>query len=428
MTATPADPEGQPKADETPREAEALQPETGERMRRERARKEPPVIEGKAEAVSKTGAIGSGMVTGLAGGVVGAAVMMLVAYGLGYGHRLDTSGRDERMAQLETSIKALQSSSQNGQDALQISLQDLAKKLEASDVRLAAQEQALADLPPPPPDAVANKEAVDVLAARLDGYEAQQAALEARMKEAATATDLVQKALDDLEKSMPPADISERIARLSAMVTALNTALDAMAPRLEDAQKRVGALEAKAAEIDPSTRAALGLALANLARASQGAGGFEAELDAVSSLMPGMRELPALRAVSKTGVPTVASLKQSFPALVDAVFAAEAKADQSSIWSRFLGNARSLVTVRRTGDISGATSEAVLARMEEKLKLDDLAAAVQEAEGLSGAAEQAAKEWLGEARARLRLDQLVRDLSAHVAEGLAAPVTPQVKG
>lgn len=428
MTATPADPEGQPKADETPREAEVLQPDAGERMRRERARKEPPVIDGKAEAAARTGAIGGGMVTGLAGGVVGAALMMLVAYGLGYGHRLDTNVTDERMAQLETSLKALQTSSATGRGALQTSVQDLAKKLEASDARLVAQEQALASLPPPPPDAVANKQAVDALAARLDGYEAQRAALEARMTEAATASDLVQKALDDLKKTMPPADISERLARLSAMVTALNTAIDAMAPRLEDAQKRVGALEAKDAEIDPSTRAALGLALANLARASQGAGGFEAELDAVSTLMPGMSELPGLRAVSRTGVPTVASLKQSFPALIDAVFAAEAKADQSSIWSRFLGNARSLITVRRTGDISGVTSEAVLARMEEKLKVDDLAAAVQEAEGLSGAAVVAAKDWLDKARARLRLDQLVRDLSAHVAEGLAAPVMPQVKG
>lgn len=428
MTATPADSEGQPKADATPSEAEVLQPETGERMRRERARKEPPVIEGKAEAVSTGGAIRRGVVTGLAGGVVGAAVMMLAAYGLGYGHRLDTRSSDERLMQLETSLKALQSSTESGQGALQTSMQELAKKLETNEARLTTQEQALADLPPPPPDAVSNKEAVDALAARLDGYEAERTALEARLKEAETANDLVQKALGDLKSAMPPADIAERVDRLSAMITALNTAIDAMVPRLEDAQKRLAALEAKDAEIDPSTRAALGLALANLARASQGAGGFEAELDAVSTLMPGMSELPALRSVSKTGVPTLASLKQSFPALVDAVFAAEAKADQSSIWSKFLGNAMSLITVRRTGDISGETSEAVLARMEEKLKVDDLAAAVHEAEGLSGAGALAAKDWLDKAQSRLRLDQLVRDLSAHVAQGLAAPVAPAVKG
>lgn len=428
MTATPADADGQPKADDKPSEAEVLQPETGERMRGERARKEPPVIEGKAVAVAATGGIGRGMATGLAGGVAGAAVLMLVAYGLGYGHRLDTSRSDERLAQLEISLKALQASSGNAQGALQASVQDLAKKIEMSDARLATQEQALADLPPPLPDAVSNKEAVDALAGRLDGYETERSALEARMKEAATASDLMQTALDDLKKTMPPADIAERVDRLSAMITALNTAIDAMAPRLEEAQKRVAALEAKDAEIDPSTRAALGLALANLARAAQGAGGFEAELDAVSTLMPGMRELPALRAVSKTGVPTLASLQQSFPGLVDAVFAAEAKADQSGIWSKFLGNAMSLITVRRTGDISGKTSEAVLARMEEKLKIDDLAAAVHEAEGLSGAGALAAKDWLARAQSRLRLDRLVRDLSARVAQDLAAPVAPAVKG
>lgn len=426
MTATPADPDGQSKADATASEAEVLQPETGERMRRERARKEPPVIEGKAEAVS--GSIGRGLVTGLAGGAVAAAIMMLVAYGLGYGHRLDTSQSDERLSQLEASLKTLQTGSENGQDALQAALQDLAKKLEANETRLTTQEQALANLPPPPPDAVANKEAIDALAARLDGYDKDRTTLEARLKEAATASDRMQKTLDELKKSMPPADIAERVDRLSAVITALNTAIDAMSPRLEDAQKRVAALEAKAAEIDPSTRAALGLALANLARASQGAGGFDAELDAVSSLMPGMNELPALRAVAKTGVPTLASLKQSFPALVDAVFAAEAKADQSSIWAKFLGNAMSLITVRRTGDISGDTSEAVLARMEEKLKVDDLAAAVHEAEGLRGAGAEAAKDWLAKAQSRLRLDQLVRDLSARVAQGLAAPVAPAVKG
>ena len=79
----------------------------------------------------------------------------------------------------------------------------------------------------------------------------------------------------------------------------------------------------------------------------------------------------------------------------------------------------SLVTVRRTGEISGDTTKAVIARMEERLKVHDLSGAVNEAGALQGPAARAAKPWIDDAEARLRTDILVRELSADVAARLA---------
>ena len=89
------------------------------------------------------------------------------------------------------------------------------------------------------------------------------------------------------------------------------------------------------------------------------------------------------------------------------------------LWSRFVANAKSLVTIRRTGEISGDTTEAIVARMEERLETGDLAGAVAEGDALQGPARDAAAGWLADARARLEADMLLRDLAARVATRLA---------
>ena len=128
-----------------------------------------------------------------------------------------------------------------------------------------------------------------------------------------------------------------------------------------------------------------------------------------------------------TGVPTEASLKERFPAMVQSVLDAERRAKNDGLYARFVANIRKLVTIRRTGEISGDDTEAVLARMEERLKLDDLAAAVTEGKALKGAALEAAAPWLKDAEARVATRQMLRDLSAHVAARLAPPA-PGAKG
>ena len=61
-----------------------------------------------------------------------------------------------------------------------------------------------------------------------------------------------------------------------------------------------------------------------------------------------------------------------------------------------------------------------MARAELRLAQNDLAAAAKELEGLSGPAAAAAVTWLGDAQARLAVDQVVTALQAAAVTRLGA--------
>lgn len=417
-------PQGEP-------EAELLRPERTQRAEA-RARREPPVIEGEAEAVAGDGgsagsASGAGAppppdeaappsgeapggassapssVSGasparsygiaLAAGVAGAIAVGIVFYAAEFG-RTDSSA-EQTLAELDTRIASIETKSGE------------------SDARLGAAEEKLAA-------ASRLADGAAAIAARLDKVEAEAAGLKQSLGDAAAAAQASQQKLDEMAKAMPPADIADQLARLEAMVKALNTALDALTPKIDQMEARVAALEAKKDDPDAAARATLGLALSNLSRAATGAGPFKSELDVVEGFLPNEPELASLKDIAARGAPTEASLKERFPQLVQTVLDAERQAKSDSLFQRFIANARKLVTVRRTGEISGEDTEAVLARMEERLKLDDLPAAVEEAKGLKGIAAEAAAPWMKDAEARVATTRLLRELTAHVTQRLAA--------
>ncbi|MDR3498442.1 MAG: mitofilin family membrane protein [Parvibaculum sp.] len=418
--------------DKTPAEPEAelLGPEKN--VREPRPRKDPPVIEGEAEEVGSRNASASGgasetpkpgdgpsaaaprpaspqraYATSIATGVVAAVVAVSVLYALGFG-RPDTKGA-QVLADLDTRLVSVERQSEETGKALE----SAGARIDAAEKNIAAEAQ--------------SPEGVAAMTARLDKIEAEADALKQSLGEASAAAQASGAKLDALAKSMPPAGLADEVAKLGAMLKTLNTALDALAPKVNEMQARVAALEAKKDDPDAAARAALGLALANLARAAETAEPFKAELDAVAAFLPKEPELAALAGPAATGVPTEASLKERFPAMVQSVLDAERRAKNDGLYARFVANIRKLVTIRRTGEISGDDTEAVIARMEERLKLDDLAAAVTEGKALKGAALEAAAPWLKDAEARVATRQMLRDLSAHVAARLAPPA-PGAKG
>ena len=230
--------------------------------------------------------------------------------------------------------------------------------------------------------------------------------------------DLEQK-VGGISESLPPPGIADQVGSIETLARALDLRLASLAPEVQKMEDRVARLEEEKDDPDAAARAALGLALANLARAAESAGSFETELDAVRTFLPEETALAGLAKAASGGVPTRAALEARFPALAEDIFDAERRADADGWWSRFVANAKSLVTIRKTGEISGDTTEAKVARMEERLKVHDLEGAVKEAETLEGPAAEAAASWLDDARARLETDRLVRELSASVAAQLA---------
>ena len=62
------------------------------------------------------------------------------------------------------------------------------------------------------------------------------------------------------------------------------------------------------------------------------------------------------------------------------------------------------MTIRRTDDVTGETTDAIVARAQLKLQQNDIAGAVQELQKLDGASAAAAAPWMKLAQARLGVD------------------------
>ena len=138
-------------------------------------------------------------------------------------------------------------------------------------------------------------------------------------------------------------------------------------------------------------RAASVLALADLVRASEGEEPFANELKALRAVMPDVAgDRRTLATMQRRGVPTVPTLaaalrrRGSIPSL-----------PPSAPRRRTIGPSGcgpivvELISVRRVGNVSGNDTQARVARAEFALRHGDLAAAVQEVEGLDAPAKKA---------------------------------------
>ncbi|MEX0840357.1 MAG: mitofilin family membrane protein [Parvibaculum sp.] len=398
-------------------EPEFLKPDAEARHHNEKPRKEPRILEGTAEEVgdgraadeeasepeasvkTAAGPSGAGIALAAAAGFSGAAIALVAAWFLGLGAPAADTETAGRLADLAARIEAVEDGSDSAR-SLDERAQSLSARLDAAEGKIAAAESAAPD-------------------AQLAQLAEEQQSLKEALDDTRRMARAAENRIDALAANLPPPGIADRVGSLDTLVRALDARLTTLAPQIEAMESRVVALEEKKDDPDAAARAALGLALANLARVAETTGPFKAELDVVESFLPGEAGLEALSGAATSGVATRASLKARFPSVVESVFDAERRADEEGLWSRFVANAKSLVTIRRTGEISGETTEAVVARMEERLKTDDLAGAVSEGEALQGPAREAASTWLRDAQARLETETLLRDLSAHVATQLS---------
>lgn len=178
----------------------------------------------------------------------------------------------------------------------------------------------------------------------------------------------------------------------------------------------IGRLKAELAEVvgrdeareAGANRILLSLELANLKRAIERGGGFERELAQVRGLAPKEIDLKALETHAKDGLPPDQELQREFRDVAKAAIAADAAPDEdSSVIDRLWASARSVVHVRKTGNVEGDTPEAVIARMEDRLRAGDLDGALRESEALAGGARAAAEPWLAKLAARLQVDRAI---------------------
>lgn len=217
------------------------------------------------------------------------------------------------------------------------------------------------------------------------------------------------------------ARLADRLASLEAVTPEdLPARLDRTAEKktVESLLNRVARLERDEMTRDVR-RAALAVALSNLTRAVQTSQPFVNELKAIEALEPGNELVSALEPYAGKGVPSLPTLTGRFGKVADDVVAAWRKAHGKGFFAGLWDSIKGLFRVRPVGEAEGGQAPAVVARAEQRLADGDLYLAVQEMAKLGEAENEAAAEWLGAAKSRLRLNDLSAELNREVLEEIA---------
>lgn len=163
---------------------------------------------------------------------------------------------------------------------------------------------------------------------------------------------------------------------------------------------------------------ALAVAFTNLRRAVATGRPYSAEFEAVAKLGAPEADLTALSAHRETGLKSPEALEKSLTPLIKEALRAEYGKDDASFVSRLWTEAKSVVRIRPTGDLSGDTSAAILARAESRVRARDIGAAAKEAETLKGQAAVILQPWLAEAKARAAGDTALDQIEAKLLASL----------
>jgi hypothetical protein len=235
-----------------------------------------------------------------------------------------------------------------------------------------------------------------------------------------------------------PAPASHEIDDLTARSQALEQRLDTLDATLQTVRgeaegqshdltdqvhqikTQVGQLAADQEKAAQATqRVAVALGLGNLEAALLTGRPYAPQIAALRRLGTKDADMPTLVARADAGVPTEPELAARFPALADRAVRAERQANADNWFARLWARIRTLVVARPVGDVAGAGTPAILARVQVRLDSGDLAGAVAEVNTLKGAAAETLKGWSADAQARLIVeaelshlrDRLVGDLS-----------------
>lgn len=251
-------------------------------------------------------------------------------------------------------------------------------------------------------DPVAVRQQLDQLAAVVKGQTAELDALKGQI--AGSAGEVGAAAAEKIDVYRGEIDA------LRAEMGALQENVSGMAARLEgvaaDAQRQVQAAQDKVNEVQTRAADSLGAAEAGAAAALVRAGVASGQpfADALGQLSgrSGVTVPQGLADVAATGVPTLAQLRDSFPDDAHAAIRASIMASAGTgVLARSQAFLEAQVSSRSLAPQSGMTPDAILSRMEDKLRRDDLAGVLAEAQSLPSEAAAAMQGWLDSVRRRV---------------------------
>lgn len=224
-------------------------------------------------------------------------------------------------------------------------------------------------------------------------------------------------ALEERMKTVPEAnglsaDADARINALAEQVKAADAAGASLKTESETAraalEMRVEALEKKLSEPRDDVEVAVAIASAGLKAAIDRGGPFISEIETLEGVDPEDPAVKELKQFAAIGVPSRTSLINEFPAVADTILASVVVDDPNqSFTDRLMASAFSSIKVRPVGAVEGEGPDAVVARMEDKLKNGDLTGAAAEWEKLPDTGKAASAAYKKQLDARIRVEELV---------------------
>jgi hypothetical protein len=217
-------------------------------------------------------------------------------------------------------------------------------------------------------------------------------------------------------------ELRQRLSETTAALDALKTQIAGNASALAETETRLNARLAEAEKKIDAPRSdvemAKAIALTALKSATERGGPYMAELDALAAIAPEEPAIEGLRPHAATGIPSRAELTRQFGGVADAILAAIHQPDPNQgIGERLLSSALSVVKVRPVGNVEGATPEAIIARMEDKLQNGDLKGATIEWEGLPETGKTVSATFVSTLKTRIEIETLVGDALAATVSG-----------
>ena len=200
--------------------------------------------------------------------------------------------------------------------------------------------------------------------------------------------------------------------------------------QIPDIAGRLLALEKKISSVgeraQPARDAALAVSFAALTRAAERGEPFVEELTALKTVAPAALDLALVEDFAAKGTPSLAALRQSFPAHArSARKAVVAVGGDDTLVDQFFSRARSVVRIERLDAGAEGGAPDILSLMAERLDSGDLTAALEESANLPDAVRTALGPWLGGAQRRRDLDDSIKRLSRDLAGILARADAPQ---
>lgn len=213
--------------------------------------------------------------------------------------------------------------------------------------------------------------------------------------------------------------------RSQNITSSSNATLETRLENLEQQMSRLSQINLSRQQSTQQT--AFMIALANLKRTIDQGKRFDTELEAVKRIAPTTLALDPLKRHSESNIPAFEKLKSQFPDLLRETLKVSKTSEGEGFWHRLTNSAASLISIRRTGNILGTSTEAVLARMEVHLKNDNFQEALNESKALTGQAQKTLQPWSNQLKARLDIEQALQDIETELLAKLGGSTQKQAE-